>query len=198
MNEKKNIKNYEIVEDNPLFHDTWKLLKNYRDALWNLELAVQQVKHEFEVEYGNSIEEFLESIYLAGADIGGAKLENYARSIERSNKMLSLLTSAVDILRTKHKHGEQYYWLLYYTYLSPQQLQNTEEIIELSHLLPQTPGSNSGIRQHPVGIYLKGEPEYPGSILPGGKKVRLVVFRQSYEYKGHGIAIYTKLNSMLY
>lgn len=117
-------------QDNPLFHDTWKLLKNYRDAVWNLELAVQQVKNTFEIEYGNSIDEFLESIYLAGANLGGSKLENYAKSIERSNRMLKLLTSAVDMLRNKHKHGEQYYWLLYYTYLSPQQLQNTEEIIE--------------------------------------------------------------------
>lgn len=82
------------------------------------------------MEYGNSIEEFLDSIYLAGADVGGTKLENYAKSMERSNEMLTLLTSAVDIMRSKHKHGEQYYWFLYYTYLSPQQLQNTEEIIE--------------------------------------------------------------------
>ena len=44
--------------------------------------------------------------------------------------MLTLLASAVEILRSKHKHGEQYYWLLYYSYLSPQQLQNTDEIIE--------------------------------------------------------------------
>ena len=29
--------------------------------------------------------------------------------------------------REKHK----YYWLLYYSYLSPQQLQNTDEIIEM-------------------------------------------------------------------
>ena len=28
-----------LTEDNPLSHDTWKLLKNYRDAVWNLELA---------------------------------------------------------------------------------------------------------------------------------------------------------------
>ena len=122
------------AEENPLFHDTWKLLKNYRDVVWNLELAVQQVKNQFEIEYGSSIEEFLDSIYLAGADIGGSKLENYARSIERSNKMLNLLNSAVDILRSKHKHGEQYYWILYYSYLSPQQLQNTDEIIE--NLIP--------------------------------------------------------------
>lgn len=76
---------------------------------------------EFEIEYGNSIDEFLESIYLAGADLGGSKLENYARSIERSNKMLTLLNSAVDLMRSKHKFGEQYYWILYYTFLSPQQ-----------------------------------------------------------------------------
>ena len=92
-------KNIPSEQENPLFHDTWKLLKNYRDAVWNLELAVQQVRSTFEIEYGSSIEEFLDSIYLAGADIGGTRLEDYARSIERSNKMLTLLNSAVDILR---------------------------------------------------------------------------------------------------
>jgi hypothetical protein len=126
----KKTQNTPSEHDDPLFHDTWKLLKNYRDAVWNLELAVQQVRSTFEIEYGSSIEEFLDSIYLAGADIGGTRLESYARSIERSNKMLNLLNSAVDIMRSKHKHGEQYYWILYYSYLSPQQLHNTDEIIE--------------------------------------------------------------------
>lgn len=130
MNNKKS-KNTPSEQDNPLFHDTWKLLKNYRDVVWNLELAVQHVKNTFELEYGSSIEEFLESIYHAGAEIGGTTLEGYAKSIERSNKMLNLLNSAINILRNKHKHGEQYYWLLYYSYLSPQQLQNTDEIIEM-------------------------------------------------------------------
>lgn len=130
MNNKK-LKNTPSEQDNPLFHDTWKLLKNYRDVVWNLELAVQHVKNTFELEYGSSIEEFLESIYHAGAEIGGTTLEGYAKSIERSNKMLNLLNSAINILRNKHKHGEQYYWLLYYSYLSPQQLQNTDEIIEM-------------------------------------------------------------------
>ena len=69
-------------------------------------------------------------MYIAGADVGGTKLENYAKSIERSNKILILLNSAVDILRSKHKHGEQYYRIIYYNYLSPRQLQNTDEIIE--------------------------------------------------------------------
>ena len=44
--------------------------------------------------------------------------------------MLKLLDSSVDLLRNKHKNGEVYYWLIYYTFLSPQQLRNVEEIIE--------------------------------------------------------------------
>lgn len=80
-------KNIPTQDENPLFHDTWKLLKNYRDAVWNLELAVQQVRSTFEIEYGSSIEEFLDSMYIAGTDVGGTKLENYAKSIERSNKI---------------------------------------------------------------------------------------------------------------
>ena len=44
--------------------------------------------------------------------------------------MLTLVQNAVDLLRTRHKNGESYYWLLHYTYLSPQQLKNVEEIIE--------------------------------------------------------------------
>ena len=112
------------------YHDTWRLLKKYRDVVWSMELSVQQVKKEFEIEYGSTIEDFLESAYLAGADLSGTKIENHARCIERSNQMLKLLNNAVDILRTRHKSGENYYWVLYYTFLSPQQLDNVNEIIE--------------------------------------------------------------------
>lgn len=31
---------------------------------------------------------------------------------------------------SRHKSGETYYWLLYYTFLSPRQLDNVNEIIE--------------------------------------------------------------------
>lgn len=120
---------HDMTED-PRYHDTWRLLKKYRDVVWSLELSVQQLKNQFRIEYGSSIEDFLESVYLAGADLGGTQLEDHARCIERSNKMLTLVANAVDLLRTRHKNGEAYYWLLYYTYLSPQQLRNVEEIID--------------------------------------------------------------------
>ena len=118
------------ITENPLYHDTWKLLKKYRDVVWSLELSIQQVRNRFELEYGSSIEDFLDSVYLAGADLSGSDTEQHAKCIERSYRMLKLLDSSVDLLRNKHKNGEVYYWLIYYTFLSPQQLRNVEEIIE--------------------------------------------------------------------
>lgn len=118
------------VTEDPRYHDTWRLLKRYRDVVWSMELSVQQMKNQFQIEYGCSIEDFLDSVYLAGADLSGTDLEDHARCIERSNKMLTLVNNSIELLRTRHKHGEDYYWLLYYTYLSPQQLKNVEEIVE--------------------------------------------------------------------
>ena len=118
------------ITANPLYHDTLKLLKKYRDVVWALELSVQQVRKRFSIEYGSSIDDFLESIYLAGADLTGSNLEHHAKCIEKSNQMLKLLDSSIELLRTKHKNGETYYWLLYYSFLCPQQLRNVEEILD--------------------------------------------------------------------
>ena len=90
------------VTEDPRYHDTWRLLKKYRDVVWSLELSVQQIQSKFKIEYGNSIEDFLDMAYLAGADLGGSELEHHAKCIERSNKMLTLVRDAVDLLRTRH------------------------------------------------------------------------------------------------
>ena len=118
------------VTDNPVYHDTWKLLKKYRDVVWSLELSVQQVRNSFQLEFGSSIEDFLDSIYLAGADLSGSQIEHHAKCIERSYKMLKLMESAVELVRNKHKNGETYYWILHYAFFTPQQLRNVDEIVE--------------------------------------------------------------------
>ncbi|GAA6406056.1 hypothetical protein NE647_09670 [Blautia coccoides] len=123
-------KNYPTPEEDPRFHDTYQFLKRYRDATYSLKVVVHQLENQFQIEYGTSIDDFLDSIYAAGADLGGSDIEERAKSIKRSNKMLKLLDSSVDLLRSSHKYGEQYYWILYYSFLSPQELKNTDEIIE--------------------------------------------------------------------
>ena len=112
-------------EEDPRFHDTYKFLRRYRDATYSLKVVVHQMETQFRLKYGTSVDEFLDSIYAAGADLSGDDIEERAKSIERSNRMLKMLDSSVDLLRTNHKHGEQYYWILYYTFLSPQKPNGT-------------------------------------------------------------------------
>ena len=123
-------KSYLNPEEDPRFHDTYKFLRRYRDATDSLKVVVRPMEMQFRMKYGPSVDEFLDSIYSAGADLSGDDIEERAKSIERSNRMLKMLDSSVDLLRTNHKHGEQYYWILYYTFLSPQELKGTNEIIE--------------------------------------------------------------------
>ncbi len=121
---------YLFPEEDPRFHDTYKFLRRYRDANYSLKVVVRQMETQFRMKYGTSVDEFLDSIYAAGADLSGGDIEERARSIERSNRMLKMLDSSIDLLRTNHKYGEQYYWILYYTFLSPQELKGVNEIIE--------------------------------------------------------------------
>lgn len=125
-----NKQGYLNPEEDPRFHDTYKFLRRYRDATYSLKVVVHQMETQFRLKYGTSVDEFLDSIYAAGADLSGDDIEERAKSIERSNRMLKILDASVDLLRTNHKHGEQYYWILYYTFLSPHELKGTIEIIE--------------------------------------------------------------------
>ena len=118
------------VTENPLYHDTWKLLQKYRDVVWSMELSTQQLKTAFVSEYGKTIDEFLDSIYSAGADLSGTEIEQHARCIQRSNQMIKLVDGAMEILRAKHSNGEELYWILYYSFIIPHKLQNTQQIID--------------------------------------------------------------------
>lgn len=118
------------VRDDPRYHNTWQLLRKYRDVIWSMELSVIQLKQHFHADFGCDVDEFLDSLYSAGADLSGTEIEAHARCIERSRKMLKLLQGAFSLLREKHKNGEELYWILYYTYLSPQKLDNLDEILE--------------------------------------------------------------------
>jgi hypothetical protein len=122
--------NNKIFEQDPRYHNTRKLLGHYRDASYSLKVVVRQLEYQFKTQYGNSIDEFLDSAYMAGMDLGNCEIQEHTKSIERSNKMLKLLNSSVELLRENHKYGEQYYWFLYYAFLSLHEPQNTDEILD--------------------------------------------------------------------
>ena len=111
----------------PHYHDTRTLLRKYRDVMWNLEVSDLDLQEEFKAEYGLSTD----ALFVDNeVNKGGNRLENYARALERSKRMMQIIDTAIDLMRRKHKKGEFYYWILYYAYLSPQQCENAGAILQ--------------------------------------------------------------------
>ena len=88
-----------MIKQDERYHDTLLLLKKYRDVVWSLSVSVEHAKSDFRECFGENIDEFLESVYVAGADLSGTDIEERAKCIERSNKMLQLVDSAVATMR---------------------------------------------------------------------------------------------------
>ncbi len=86
---------------------TLEILKAYRDTVWGMELCLRQTQES-----------------------QGKASPCHMGYVEQNRQILKRLEAAVELLRARHRKGELYYWLLYYTYLSPHQLRNTEEILE--------------------------------------------------------------------
>ena len=128
---KKSIDQSKISKEEYLYHNTEILLKKYRDVVWSIEVSAMQAQISFELEMDCKLEEFLEMSYSAGADLSGTHIQEQMRTLERNKKMLKIIESAVNILRKKQVEGEEYYWILYYTYLSDKPCKRVEDIIKL-------------------------------------------------------------------
>jgi methanogenic corrinoid protein MtbC1 len=98
-----------------LYHNTELLLKKYRDVVWSIEASAIQAEISFELEMDCKLEEFLEMSYAAGMDVSGTQIQEQTRTLERNKKMLKIIETALNVLRTRHTNGETYYWILYYT-----------------------------------------------------------------------------------
>lgn len=78
--------------------------------------------------------------------------------------MLKLVDTSIELLRSKHKNGETFYWVLYYTYLSPQEVGSVLDIIEairphVKYISYRTyyrvsPRGDRSPQQRPVGVYV--------------------------------------------
>ncbi len=114
-----------------LYHNTELLLKKYRDVVWSIEVSMVQVQMNFKSEMNTNLDEFLEMAYDAGADLSGTLIQEQIRSMERNRKMLKIIDVAISLLKKKCVVGEEYYWILYYTYLSSMPCKSTDDIIRL-------------------------------------------------------------------
>lgn len=104
-----------------VYKNTETLLKRYRDVVWNIEVASIQLNTNNE----NPINEFLEIGYTDNIQI-----EEQTKTLEKNKKILNLIDSALDLIQNKQKNGQEYYKILYYTYISTEQFSACSEIID--------------------------------------------------------------------
>ena len=52
------------------------------------------------------------------------------RILERNKKMLKIIEKAVGVLKANPTFGEEYYWILYFTYLSEKACPTVDEIMD--------------------------------------------------------------------
>ena len=131
------------AERHKYYHDTERLLKIYRDVRWNLKLSMEHHRQDFEAEYGMTVTEYLDNVYAAGIDFAGTKLEHHANSMKRTAETLKLIDTAAHLIRENNSEGETFYWILYYTYISPLKLNSMEDAgfictAHTSRLIPTT------------------------------------------------------------
>jgi hypothetical protein len=87
-------------------------------------------KLDFETEYDMSITEYLDDVYAAGIEFAGTRLEHHANTMKRTAEMLKLIDTTAYLIRENNSDGESLYWILYYTYFSPQKLSDVDEIVD--------------------------------------------------------------------
>ena len=115
--------------ENYLYHNTEVLLRKYREVVWSVEASVARTQMNFEIAFGMGISEFLDMSYAAGADLSGTDIEEQMRTIERNRKMLEIIDKSLEVVRTKHRYGEMYYQIIFLTYISLDDFENTGSIL---------------------------------------------------------------------
>ena len=103
-----------IPEQHLFYHNTLKLLQNYRDVNWSLEVSAQNLQSEFRAEYSGASVEYVDDLTITGDKNAAARIEGLTLSLDKSRRMMQLVDSAIALMRQKHKKGELYYWILYY------------------------------------------------------------------------------------
>lgn len=91
------------VKETPEYHNTYLLLKKYRDVVWNLSCLFSGSEINSSIEMGSSIEDFLGVGIYSGLDFSGIRTYRIHKKHEESRQMLRLIELAVEMLRYKHK-----------------------------------------------------------------------------------------------
>ena len=86
-------------EQHPFYHNTLKLLQNYRDVNWSLEVSAQNLQSEFRAEYGGTSADYVDDLTISGDKGAATRIEGLTFSLDKSRRMMQLVNSAIALMR---------------------------------------------------------------------------------------------------
>ena len=117
------------AEEKERWHNTRRLLKQYRRVVYSVKISEEEMNQRMTLEHGTKFSALEINAELAGVDLSGTKLENYARNIIQSKNMIEIVDNALRAVREEPEHGDLMYRVLYLTFFSPTKPRNREEIL---------------------------------------------------------------------
>ena len=88
------------------FHNTKKLLRQYRRVAYAIQMSESELNLRMELEHGMHLSTFKINAELAGIDLSNTKVESYTRSLVRSKTMLEIINHALESVRLDPDCGE--------------------------------------------------------------------------------------------
>lgn len=112
-----------------MYHNTQRMLKDYRDIVWALECFPEQVAEELDRPL-KDLDALLSAVDTQLA-MNNAKLEHKLLSIQKSRLLLDRINEALTVLRHKPGNGELMYNIIFQTYITPDKLTHAEILYRL-------------------------------------------------------------------
>lgn len=112
-----------------MYHNTHKLLQNYRTLAWLLESFPEVIAEEIEQRF-ETIDELIARLDV-DMEFGNRKLEERLESVKKTRFIIDKINEAVSLIRKSPDDGERLYNVLYLTYITPEKLSHFDLLYRL-------------------------------------------------------------------
>ena len=118
------------TQEEYLYHNTELLLKNYRQAKCSLMASKLKLEKTFDSDYLMEVGGFVGKMYNHGFDTGGVLLEDYAKSMAKTAKIIETIDQCLTILKENYPNGEELFAILELLYIT-NKTYSTDAVMEL-------------------------------------------------------------------
>lgn len=107
-----------------MYHNTKIMLKTYRSIIWALECFPEEVAQELNRPL-KDLDVLLSAVDTQLA-MGNARLEHKLMNIQKTRILVNWINDALTVLRQKPGNGQLMYYIIFQTYITPDELTHAE------------------------------------------------------------------------